>query len=47
MNPLDLWPWGVVLCMAVAAFFLLGPVLSGLLLVILLMVIAGNLLSPR
>ncbi len=47
MNPLDLWPWAVLLGLAVFAFFLLGPLLSGLLLIIVIVVVIAILLSPR
>jgi hypothetical protein len=47
MNPLDLWPWAVLLGLAVFAFFILGPFLSGLLLIIVIAVSVANLLNPR
>ena len=47
MNPLDLWPYAVLLGLAVFAFFLLGPLLSGLLLIIVVVVVTANLISPR
>ena len=47
MNPLELWPWAVLLGLAVFAFFLLGPFLSGLLLIVVVVVVIANLVSPR
>jgi hypothetical protein len=47
MNPLDLWPWAVLLGLAVFAFFLLGPFLSGLLLILVVAVAVANLVSPH
>lgn len=47
MNPLDLWPWAVLLGVTVFAFCLLGPFLSGLLLLLLVVVVAANIISPR
>ena len=47
MNPLDLWPYAILLGLALFAFCLLGPLLSGLMLIILILIILGNLLSPR
>jgi hypothetical protein len=47
MNPLDLWPYAVLLGLAVFAFFLLGPLLSGLLLIILIVAVVANLICPR
>ena len=47
MNPLDLWPWAVLLGLATFAFFLLGPLLAGLLLIILIVVVIANIVSPR
>ncbi len=46
MNPLDLWPWAVLFGLAVFAFFLLGPFLSGLLLILVVVVVTANLISP-
>ena len=46
-SPLDLWPWAVLLGVAVFAFCLLGPFLSGLLLLIVVAVAAANLVTPR
>ena len=45
MNPLDLWPWALLLGLAVFAFFLLGPFLAGLLLIMLIVVATANLIT--
>lgn len=45
MNPLELWPWALLVGLAVFAFVMLGPIISGLLLIVLLVIIMGNLLS--
>ena len=46
MNPFDLWPRAVLLGLAIFAFFLLGPFLSGLLLILVVAVVAANLVNP-
>ena len=45
MNPFDLWPWALLLGLAVFAFFLLGPFLAGLLLILLIIVTVANLIT--
>ena len=47
MNPLDWWPWAILAGLAAFAFVLLGPIISGLLLILLIVVIVANLLCPR
>jgi hypothetical protein len=46
-NPIDLWPWAVLIGLAIFAFVMLGPILAGLLLIIFVIVMAANLVSPR
>ncbi len=43
----DLWPWALLLGLSVFAFCLLGPFISGLLLLLLIVVITANLVSPH
>lgn len=45
MDILDLWPWAVLIGLAVFAFFLLGPFLAGLLLILLIVVATANLIT--
>ena len=44
-NPLDLWPWAVLIGMAFFSFYLLGPIISGLLLLVVLAAVVANLIS--
>lgn len=45
MNPYDVaWNAGIVLVALIVAFFILGPVLSGLLLVVLIIAVVANLI---
>jgi hypothetical protein len=46
-NPIDHWPWAILLGLAVFSFFILGPIISGLLLIVFIIAMAANLLSPR
>lgn len=46
-HPIDLWPWAILVGLAVFAFVMLGPVLAGLLLIVFIIVMVANLLSPR
>ena len=45
MEIFELWPWAVLLGLAVFAFFLLGPFLAGLLLILVIVVAVANLVS--
>lgn len=46
VNPYDvIWPAGIVLVGLLIAFLILGPFLSGLLLVLLVIVVTGNLIT--
>jgi hypothetical protein len=45
MDILELWPWALLLGLAVFAFFLLGPFLAGLLLILVIIVSVANLIS--
>lgn len=45
MDIFDLWPWALLLGLAVFAFFLLGPFLAGLLLILVIIVSVANLIS--
>lgn len=46
-HPFDLWPWAILVGLSVFAFVMLGPVLAGLLLIVFIIVMVANLLSPR
>jgi hypothetical protein len=46
MNPYDiLWSVGIVFCAVLAAYVLLGPFLSGLLLIVMIIVVTANLVT--
>ena len=45
MNPLDLWPWAVLIGLAFFSFYLLGPIISGLLLLLVLVGVIANIIS--
>jgi hypothetical protein len=45
MEIFYLWPWALLLGLAVFAFFLLGPFLAGLLLILVIVVAVANLVS--
>jgi hypothetical protein len=46
-NPWELWPFVVLLALAAFAFCLLGPMLSGLLLLLVVIVVTANLVTPH
>lgn len=46
-NPIELWPWALLIGLAIFSFFILGPIISGLLLIIFVIALAANLITPR
>ncbi len=47
MKILQFWPYAVLLGLTAFSFYLLGPLVSGLLLFVSAVVVVSNLLSPR
>lgn len=45
MNPFDLWPWAILVGLAIFAFVMLGPILAGLLLIVFIIAMVANLIS--